>query len=211
MKIPDHGRARLYAMAVVIAGNAILTLSESKAQTTPVAKKPAITIAEHLKRVREFVGRQEVAAKGKKWNFTSVSDEELAKKLDRIHSPMIVFQGWSASTNAGGSINYTVGIYNPDPVERTSVYAHVFVGPANLIADVATALLAVDPRYSRLTMPEFFGLTIPSGGTESLSFEVAVPSGIQPSNYLGNTFLFEASYHDVGTYFDRSVFPFKVQ
>lgn len=185
--------------------------NQAVAQKTTTKEKAKISVAQHIKNIQEFVRKQEAAAKKKEWNYTSVSEEEITRKLGRIDSPMIVFQSWSGSTSPGGSISYTVGLYNPDPVRRSSIYAHVFVGPANMVRDVGTALTSVDARFPRLTMPDFFGLSIPSGGNDSLSFTVDVPCCVQKTNYLGNTFLFGASYHDVGTYFDRSVFPFEVK
>ena len=59
-------------------------------------------------------------------------------------------------------------------------------------------------------MPDFPGLSIAAGATESLNFRIPIPAGIETSNYLGNSFLFRADWHDVGDYFDRSVFVFEV-
>ena len=44
----------------------------------------------------------------------------------------------------------------------------------------------------------------------SLSFGIPVPNDIQASNYLGNTFLFQTTWHDAGTYLDRSLYVFEV-
>ena len=185
--------------------------ASQKEGKTPPVREGRITIAEHLKRIQEFIRKQEATAKREGWNYTSISEDELAAKLNRVHSPMIVFQGWSSFTSPGGSISYTVGVYNPDPQASSSLYAHVFVGPANMAPDVSTALSAVDPRFPRLTMPAFFGLTVAAGATASLQFSVAVPGNVERTNYLGNTFLFQGNYFDVGIYLDRSVFPFGVQ
>lgn len=182
-----------------------------KEAKTPQALEGKVTVAEHMRRIQEFLRKQEATAKREGWNYTSVSEDELAVKLSRVHSPMIVFQAWSSFTSPGGSISYTVGIYNPDPVARGWLYAHVFIGAANMAPDVSTALSAVDPRFPRLTMPAFFGLTVAPGATATLQFSVAVPNNVEKTNYLGNTFLFQATYHDVGIYLDRSLFPFGVQ
>jgi len=145
-------------------------------------------------------------------NFVGLSEDEIIQKLGKVNSPFLTFQGWSGSAPPGGSIGYTVGIHNPDPVSRGNLYAHVFIGPANPVPDVGTALLNVDPRFPRLTMPSFFGLTLAAGASSTLTFSVKVPANIEPSNYLGNTFLFAASssYNDLGTHLDRAVFPFLV-
>jgi hypothetical protein len=147
---------------------------------------------------------------GQGFHFTAPTADQLMAKLARVNSPMIVFQGWSGSTGAPGSISYTVGINNPDPVAQSSLFVHLFIGPANVALNVNNALGLVDDRFPRLTEPEFFGLTIQPGATDSLSFSVDVPAGVQPSNYLGNSFLFQATWHDPSVYLDRSLFVFEV-
>lgn len=212
-------RQHRWAVAVLCAvvtglGGLLLVQAREAAQgdaKTPLKLEPKVNVSEHVKRIQEFVKNQEIAAKKEKWNYTTPSEEELSRKLTRVHSPMIVFQGWSGNTSPGGSISYNVGIYNPDPIAQASLYAHVFIGPANMTPDVGAALQTFDPRFPRLTMPAFFGLTLKPGGSETLHFTVAVPSSVEKSNYLGNTFLFRAEYHDVGQYLDRSVFPFEVK
>lgn len=156
----------------------------------------------------EIAKHKNAAKKGD--NFVALTEEEIIRKLNRVNSPFITFQAWSGNAPPGGTINYTVGITNPDPVSWSNLYAHVFIGPANPVPDVGTALLNVDPRFPRLTMPSFFGLTLAANSQSSLAFSVKVPASIEPSNYLGNTFLFAANYHDLGTHLDRAVFPFRV-
>ena len=145
-----------------------------------------------------------------KVNVTAVTQEQLEKKLDESDSPMIVFQSWDGSVSAGGSLNYSVGIRNPDPVTQFWMFAHVFIGLANIVPDVGAAAATVDPRYPSLTLPYFGGLRIDPGATETLSFSIPIPTSIEPSNYLGNTFLFHSTCHDVCEYLDRSLFVFEV-
>jgi len=89
------------------------------------------------------------------------------------------------STGSPGSVSYSVGIRNPDPVTHIWTFAQVFVGLANIVPDVGAAVQAVDARFPRMTMPEFAGLSIAPGVTETLSFDFAVPAGIESSNYVG--------------------------
>lgn len=218
-KILNHRKLRFLVWFACMSGLAFAGPRVASAQAdasqkegkTPSVLEGKVTVAEHMRRIQEFLRKQEATAKREGWNYTSISEDELAVKLSRVHSPMIVFQGWSSFTSPGGSISYSVGIYNPDPQARGSLYAHVFVGAANMAPDISTAVTAVDPRFPRLTMPAFFGLTVAPGATATLQFSVAVPSNVEKTNYLGNTFLFQATYHDVGIYLDRGVFPFGVQ
>jgi len=150
--------------------------------------------------------------------FTSLSPGELgARVLARraglplpVPVPMIVWQGWSGSVAPGSLIDYTVGILNPSTTDEVWLLAHAFVGPANFVADPGAAVQAVDPRFPRLSEPAFPGLNVGAGATVSLHFQMRVPASIEPSNYLGNTFLFRPDWHDVGTYLDRGCWPFGV-
>jgi hypothetical protein len=164
---------------------------------------------EHVRRLLNEIDRLRQEAERRGHNFTAPTTEQLRKKLARAESPMIVSQSWGSAA-PGGTINYTVGINNPDPVQWFWLFAHVFVGPANVVPDVGDAVSAVDPRFPRLTMPRFTGLTLGPGVTQSLSFSLAVPAGVERSNYLGNAILFQANWHDVGKYLDRGNFVFEV-
>ncbi len=163
----------------------------------------------HLKTIQKLIETERAKTAKAKLSFTAPDGPELMAKLQRANSPMIVWQSWSSQAPAGGTLNYNVGIYNPDPVEHGALFGHVFVGAANMVEDVGAALAVVDPQFPRLTQPEFFGLTLPAGGSSSLSYDLKMPA-VSPSNYLGNTFLFASVWHDPGTYLDRSLFVFKV-
>ncbi|QSQ26553.1 hypothetical protein JY651_17165 [Pyxidicoccus parkwayensis] len=161
----------------------------------------------HIQAIQEVVEKNKRAYKSE--HFTGISPEEIKKKLMRVNSPFIVSQGWG-SASPGGSFTYSLGIYNPDPTQASSLYAHVWVGSGNVDPVVGTFLLNVDTRFPRLTEPEFFGLSLAPGASATLSFTVKVPTGIEQSKYLGNSCLMELNYHDIGTYLDRGVFVFAV-
>jgi hypothetical protein len=158
----------------------------------------------------EELERRRAQARDEGLNFTAVTGEQLVAKLGKARSPMIVSQAWSGGTTSPGTLSYSLGIFNPDPDQRIWLFAHVFVGPANVAVDVGDALQAVDVRFPRLTEPAFDGLAIDPGASDSLNFSLEVPAGVQPSNYLGNAFLFAATWHDPAEYLDRSLFVFSV-
>ena len=175
----------------------------------PAPRQPA-SVAKRRDKIKKDVQKLQRAAERQDWNFTTPTDDQLTEKLGRAKSPMIVFQGWNGSAPPGGSISYQVGINNPDPTDWIWLFVHLFIGPGNMVANTGSALAAVDERFPRLTLPEFDGLQIASGATESLTFKVPVPAGVEPSNYLGNSFLFQATWHDPGNYIDRGLFVFQV-
>lgn len=176
--------------------------------------KGNVDLVEHkrqqAKRILETIEKYRIQAEEKRENFTAADEEQLLRKLGRSRSPMIVFQSSTGSTTPGGTVNYTVGINNPDPFSQIWLYVYLLIGPGNMVPDVGAALATGDARFPNCTQPSFPGLTIASGDTESLSFSVAVPAGIEPCNYLINSFLFRSNWHDVGEYFDRGVISFEV-
>lgn len=165
---------------------------------------------EQLKRILHDIDRHKEVFQKKGMNFTTPDEEQVRRKLNRAHSPMIVFQGWGGATTPGGTLTYNVGIHNPDPAGWVWLFGHVFVGPANMIPPIGEALETADPRFPHLTQPAFPGLSIATNETATLSYSIPIPTGIQSTNYQGNVFLYQADWHDVGEYLDRGTFIFAV-
>jgi len=171
-----------------------------------------------VRRVLSEIDGEKSKAAQKKLRFTGMTEGQVRGRLMARRSngrvvaaaPMIVWQSWSSMTTPGGSITYNVGITNPSPNSEVCLFGHVFVGPANFVPNIGAAVQAVDTRFPRMTEPSFAGMSIPANGSTSLTFTLAVPQRIEPSNYIGNTILFRADWHDVGDYLDRSVFIFGV-
>jgi hypothetical protein len=162
---------------------------------------------------------QRKKAEDTKMRFTALNEQQLtARMLPRsmpamplpMVAPLIVWQSWTATMHPGGTITYSFGVYNPLPGPQSWLFAHGFIGPANFIHDPAVAIQAMDTRFPRLTEPAFPGLDVGPGATSTLHFDLKIPMGIEPSNYIGNTLLFRADWHDVGGYVDRGCWPFLV-
>lgn len=175
-----------------------------------MAKLTAAQIKEQTRKIQEEIEKQRRRLKTSEQNFTALSPEEIDAKLKRVKSPMIVFQGWSGAAAPGGTINYSVGVWNPDPTPASNLFVHVWVGSGNVDPTTGTFLLNVDPRFPRLTEPPFFGATIAPSTSVTLTYALKVPAGVDKSNYLGNSCLMQFNWHDVGQYLDRGVFPFQV-
>ncbi|MGB0880985.1 MAG: hypothetical protein ACPGTO_10500 [Polaribacter sp.] len=164
-------------------------------------------VVNHIKKIEKIVKKQK--AESKLENFTEVTREELEMKFLKVNSPMIVSQSWN-HTNQGGVVNYNLGIYNPDPTNSIWTFAHVWVGSGNVVSNVGNFLNNVDTRFPRLTEPSFAGLNLAPGASATLRFSLDIPSSVEETNYIGNSCLMRFNWHDVGTYFDRGVFVFKV-
>jgi hypothetical protein len=169
-------------------------------------------LEQHLQKIQASTESEVALVEGSPRDLlSSPSPQEVAAKLAKGAQPMIVSQSWSAAAPAGGAIAYRVGIYNPDTKARGSLYVYVFVGPANPVPEPGAALANCDSRFPKLTLPPVFGLTLDPGVTKYLDFTLPIPAGAEKSNYLGNAFLLQIQYHDVGSYLDRSAFPFEVK
>src|SRR5262245_41517761 len=79
--------------------------------------------------------------------FTSLTREELETKLKRAESPIIIWQGWSGSAPPGGTIIYSVGVSNPDPMTWTYLSVAVTVGNRNPITSNDLFLSDCDRRF----------------------------------------------------------------
>lgn len=166
---------------------------------------------ERVKPILEEIARRRDAAKKEGQSFTAPTERELRAKLHRHNSPMITSEGWTTYASPGANISYTVGVHNPDSTTAYYLFGHVFVGPANPVSDVGAALALVDPRWPRLTQPPTFGATLAPGASTSFSYQIAIPAGMQVSYYMGNCFLVQVNWTDVGTCYDRGCFVFGVQ
>jgi hypothetical protein len=157
----------------------------------------------------EEIQRRRNEAREQGRNFRAPTGAQVLDRLLSAQSPFIFFLSWNG-TSSPGAVNLQVGIMNPDPVTQFSLEVYVFVGPAALVADVGQALAVVDTRFPKLTEPPAFGLTLNPSTTASLDFDVEVPNGIQPSNYMGNAFLYRDVGFGIGSVFDRQDFIFQV-
>ncbi|HEV2842587.1 MAG TPA: hypothetical protein VGW39_14790 [Chthoniobacterales bacterium] len=171
------------------------------------AKFTTAQINEITRNIQKAVEKHKRENKGE--HFTAVTPEEIGRKLKRVNSPMIVSQGW-ANTTPGGTCNYSVGIYNPDPTQASLLFVHVWVGSGNVDPTVGTFLLNVDTRFPRLAQPPPIGLTLAPGASTTLTFALKVPSTVEKTSYIGNSCLMQLNWHDVGKYLDRGVFVFAV-
>jgi hypothetical protein len=186
-----------------VAGKGLEELADRIAQLSERQAANARILLEEIQR-----RRSEAREQGR--NFSAPTGAQVLDRLRSARSPFIHFLEWPITTPSPGTMNLGVGIMNPDPVTQSSLEVYVFVGPAALVADVGQALAVADTRFHNLTEPPAFGLTLAPSATADLNFAVKVPDGIEPSNYIGNVFLFRDSLFDVSDVLSRADFIFQV-
>lgn len=144
-------------------------------------------------------------------NFVVPSAAQLVDMLQTADNPRFGSQSWTSITTSPGLITLTAGVFNPTPNSHSGLFVHVFIGPANPVANVGQALALVDTRFPRLTQPDFDGFTLPPSASATMHFSMAVPPNIEPSTYMGNFFLFQSRVlQGTGKYLDRTFFGFEV-
>ena|SRR2546430_5453254 len=82
---------------------------------TATKNKSAADIKWTIAAIEKVIAEQKNKRENSDETFVSLS-RELEKKLKRANSPIIVWQSWSNAAPIGGTINYTVGVTNPDPM-----------------------------------------------------------------------------------------------
>jgi hypothetical protein len=155
---------------------------------------------EHAKKIQELIDK--LKRENKAQNFATLTPEEIDKKLQRANSPFLVGGSWNHTT-LGGTVNYTVNLYNPGPTPTSLVHAHVWVGSGNIDPTIGTFLLNVDPRFPRLTQPTSYGLTMNVGASAQLGFALKVPTNVERTIYMVNCCVMQIDWFDVGQYLDR--------
>lgn len=175
------------------------------------SKAPKFTpeqIKEHIKNTAKAVEKHKKENKEK--HFDAITPEETEEKLKRVNSPYIMSLGYGGST-PGGTLSFSVGIYNPDPVSFNSLFVSTFVGTGNIDPVLGTFLLNVDTRFATLTAPNnSSGQTLAPSTSATFSYSLPVPATVQKTTYMVNACLFMRGWFETGTYYDRASFALVV-
>jgi hypothetical protein len=142
------------------------------------------SIEDSIKRLTEKIAVLKDQATQKGLAFNSLTPEQLEKKLRSTQTPFITATTWTSRGPAFSSFYFSININNPDPIAYFDLFAYFFFGPANMIADVGTALLSVDERLPKIYAQFPY---ISAGSSDGLvEFNYRFPSGIPLGLYMGN-------------------------
>jgi len=174
-----------------------------------IRRSPA-DIKKAWQKLEPELARQRAERERQGETFTSITREEFEAKLKRVNSPMIVSQSWNNFAPPGGTINYSVGVLNPDPITWNSLAVSVSIGNRNPIVSNDQFLTSFDARFPTYAKPATLGFSLAPGASATQSFQVKIPAGVEKTGYFGNSALLQIEFHDVGKYLDRACFFFDV-
>jgi hypothetical protein len=148
----------------------------------------------------------EKKARKQKQEVAVIPRDALVRKIrgETSHSPYIVSLSWNATAARGSNTGASIGVYNPDPTTYTSttLYAHLFWGPGNMIADVGAFVNSADVRFPQ------FAVGIYTNPSPPINFAtvntIPLPANVAVGTYLMNWVVFLRNAFDVGTYLDRA-------
>jgi hypothetical protein len=184
-----------------------------------MAKPTPARLREHTKAFIVASDQVKADSDARGHHFTALSQPTVAKRLADPETPFLGMIAWSKQTPPGARVDLSVFVFNSDTNPTPDIYIHVWVGSGNIDQNIGTFLLNVDPRFPRLTRPEFPGLLVGDPhpfplhppGTKRLNFSLAVPSSVEETVYIGNICLMQLGGHKVGRYLGRAAFPFAVR
>jgi hypothetical protein len=177
-------------------------------------KKSPADIKRAINAIEAEIEKQKREREKSSDTFISLTRAQLEEKLLRAESPMIIFESWNNTAPPGGTINYSIGVSNPDPVSWGSLAVAVSVGNRNPITSNDLFFSEFDSRFPTLAQPPTLGFSLgpvgsPTAST-SFSFVLKVPVGVDKTGYFDNAVLQQLNFFDVGRYLDRAVFFFGV-
>jgi len=178
-------------------------------KTAKMRRSPA-DIKKAWQKLEPELARQRAERERQGETFTSITREEFEEKLKRVKSPMIVSQSWNNSAPPGGTINYSVGVLNPDPITWNNLAVSVSIGNLNPIVSNDEFLTSFDARFPTYAKPATLGFSLAPGASATQSFQVKIPAGVEKTGYFGNSALLQIVFHDVGKHLDRACFFFDV-
>ena len=79
-----------------------------------MAKLTAAKIKEQIKKIQQAI--EEEKSRYQDLTFIALlNPKDIEKKLKRMKSPFLIYQAWTGSVPAGGTVSHNVGVWNPDP------------------------------------------------------------------------------------------------
>lgn len=163
-------------------------------------KKGKKVINEHLRKILEDIEVRRKKADKKGLKFSSLTEEQLRKKLKSLKTPFIPSFTHTYIGSVSSNFVLLIDIYNPDPVTHYRLTAYAFFGPANTISDVGLALNSADPELNRM-FAQIDQLNPSTSGT--FSFNVRFPTGTPLGLHLINGFIFIRNPFDVANFIGR--------
>ena len=181
-----------------------------KKESSGAAARSAADVAKAWKTVEADIARERKNHEQRGHIFVGISKEEFEKKMRRADSPFFTGAGWNSPAPWGGTINYSVGVHNPDPFAWGNLVVAIAIGNRNAIVSNDEFMTTFDARFPTYAKPTPFGFSLAPGASTSQSFAIKIPNGVEKTAYFANAVLQQLSFNDVGKYLDRAVCFFEV-
>jgi hypothetical protein len=167
--------------------------------------------ATHARLVLEEIERARREARERGWVIMVRDAAEILEKMRGKNTAYIGSAMFPVGASSPGTYNFSLGLFNPDQT-TAYIWTHVCVcvGPAHLPTDVGQALAVRDLRFPTLIVPDQPGVDLQPNILYWQNVSIKVPKGIEPANYMVNSFLFHNRYWGEAMYMDRFHFPIKV-
>jgi hypothetical protein len=168
------------------------------------------SIKEHIRNVEKVVEKLKRKNKGK--NFTSITPDEIERALIRANTPWILGMGYNTSVPQGGVFNCSVTVYNPGTYGVGNLYVHMWISSGIVDLTANKALMNVDARFGRLTLPDYHGLVINADSpSPDLNFALNIPATVEKSTYFFCLCLMQRTNHrELMGILDQSTMAFDV-
>ncbi len=156
-----------------------------------------------LQQLMDDIDRLREISMGMGMGMWTMPQEELATRVagEKTPGPYIYAQSWTSSARPGTNVRCAVYVANPDAMSIYPIFMTMFFGLGNFLP-IGEAWIGRDKRFSEISTARQM---MPGMSTRVFNFQFRVPN-VPEGNYLGNSVLWKAEWHDTGIHYDRGFF-----
>ena len=150
--------------------------------------RTAADVARAWKTAEADIARERKNCEKKGETFIGLTKEEFDQKMKRANSPIFTWAHWNNTAPPTGTITWTVGVQNPDPVGWSNLVVSVSIGNRNPIVSNDEFLTTFDARFPTYAKPATIGFSLAPGASTSYAFALRMPAGIEKTGYFATQY-----------------------
>jgi hypothetical protein len=183
---------------------------KSEKKIRSVKKKSEKKIQQETKKLLRDIETLREKAQQEGLGFSSLSEEELVKKIrgETSNSPFLLALTWTQEATPGDICSFSVLLYNPGTEwrdeHRIGMYLSVFFGLTNFIEDIGVALSLRDTQWPILTSQPI-DLEVEEGRIITLNY--TIPTDVPLTTHFGTVVFWQLWMGTTGEIFNRYCFP----